>query len=96
MERSSDISRSWFLLGHRRWFIGLLVGGIAYVSREQPEDLPVASSVLPPVPATVNALGRLEPADGVIQVSASSNQAVANRVAELRVRYTTWNVLKKE
>lgn len=91
MERSSDISRSWFLLGHRRWFIGLgfacvlLVGGIAYVSREQPEDLPVASSVLPPVPATVNALGRLEPADGVIQVSASSNQAVANRVAELRV-----------
>ena len=91
MERSSDISRSWFLLGHRHWVIGLgfacvlLVGGITYVSREQPEELPTAASVLPPVPATVNALGRLEPADGVIQISASSNQAVANRVAELRV-----------
>ena len=91
MEQSSDIDQSWFFLSHRRWFIGLgfacvlLVGGIVYISREQPEELPVASSVPSPVPTTVNALGRLEPADGVIQVSASSNQAVANRVAELRV-----------
>ncbi|MEM6433933.1 MAG: HlyD family efflux transporter periplasmic adaptor subunit [Cyanobacteria bacterium P01_D01_bin.115] len=91
MEQSSDIGRSWFFLSHRRWFIGLgfacvlLVGGIVYISRKQPEELPVASSVPSPIPTTVNALGRLEPANGVIQVSASSNQAVANRVAELRV-----------
>ena len=91
MERSSDISRSWFFLGHRRWFISfgfacvLLVGGIVYISRNQPEELTADSLTPIPVPTTVNALGRLEPADGIIQVSASSNQAVADRVAELRV-----------
>ncbi|MEO0533353.1 MAG: HlyD family efflux transporter periplasmic adaptor subunit [Cyanobacteria bacterium P01_A01_bin.123] len=91
MERSSDISRSWFFLGHCRWFISfgfacvLLVGGIVYISRNQPEELPADSLIPIPVPTTVNALGRLEPADGIIQVSASSNQAVADRVAELRV-----------
>ncbi|MEO1147749.1 MAG: biotin/lipoyl-binding protein, partial [Cyanobacteria bacterium J06638_22] len=93
MERSSDISRRWFFFGHRRWFIGfgfactLLIGGIVYIyiSRNQPEDVSTSSAVLPPAPTTVNALGRLEPAGGIIQVSASSNQGVANRVAEVRV-----------
>ena len=93
MERSSDISRRWFFSGHRLWFIGfgfactLLIGGITYIyiSRDQPEDVSTSSAVLPPVPTTVNTLGRLEPTGGIIQVSASSNQGVANRVAEVHV-----------
>ena len=94
MEQPSNMSKVWLFLGHRRWFIGcgfvctLVAGGIIYVSRAQPENaenIPAAPPVLPSVPTSVNALGRLEPADAVIQVSAASGQGFSNRVIELRV-----------
>ncbi|MEN8444724.1 MAG: HlyD family efflux transporter periplasmic adaptor subunit [Cyanobacteria bacterium J06555_13] len=91
MGQPPNTDRTWLSPDRHRWFIGfgfaciLLASGVIYLSRDQPDDIPASSSVPVPIATSVNALGRLEPADGIIQVSASSTQGTSNRVAELLV-----------
>lgn len=81
-----------FLKGSR-WVIGLGIGsvvlmgfGIFYVSRPQPAPPTPVPPTPSPVATTVSALGRVEPREKVIRVSAPSGQGGSSRVVELRVQ----------
>ncbi|ESA37786.1 family abc transporter membrane fusion protein [Leptolyngbya sp. Heron Island J] len=90
MVKPSELNQVLSLPTRYRWLISfavgsmLIIGGIVYTSRDRPS--PVSPSVHTPVATTINALGRLEPAGKVIQVSAPSGQVASSRVIELRVK----------
>ncbi|MEO0458351.1 MAG: efflux RND transporter periplasmic adaptor subunit [Cyanobacteria bacterium P01_A01_bin.114] len=75
----------------QRWVLGILIvlgvaGGVALVRlRSQLSPPPPDVERVAPKPKTVTALGRLEPAGDVIQLSPSTSNDGGNRVAQLLV-----------
>jgi HlyD family secretion protein len=94
LQKYQEFRKSSLFPPNFRWLFALGItsviamgAGVVYVTRSTNTPTPVVTTpISQPVIAKVNALGRLQPAEEVIKISAPSDVSGGSRVAELLVK----------